>query len=132
MRGARLVGGRAGTGRLLVQTRVPAHEVLVAAGGADPTLVATAETARRALLRFPPYGGLADVSGAAAAVAAATDRLERVPSLMVAGPSGSGDTASALVQAESPEALADAFASVDLAPACAHGRVRVEVDPLRV
>jgi primosomal protein N' (replication factor Y) len=132
VRGARLVGGRPGTGRLLVQTRVPDHEVLAAAGGADPTLVATAETTRRALLRFPPYGGLAEVSVAAAAVDEAIARLERVPSLTVAGPSGSGPTASALVQAESPEELADGLADVDLAPARAHGRVRVEVDPLRV
>jgi len=132
VRGARLVGGRTGSGRLLVQTRVPDHEVLAAVAGADPTLVATAETARRALLQFPPYGGLCDISGAAAAVTEASGRLDGVASLAVAGPSGTGETASALVQAESPEDLADGLAAVDLAPARAHGRLRVEVDPLRV
>ena len=132
VRGARLVGGRAGTGRLLVQTRVPAHEVLVAAGGADPTLVATAETARRALLRFPPYGGLADVSGAAAAVAAATDRLERVPSLMVAGPSGSGDTASGARAGRVARSAGRRLRVGGPRAGARHGRVRVEVDPLRV
>jgi primosomal protein N' (replication factor Y) (superfamily II helicase) len=62
VRAARLVGGRCrgpgpgpGTGgRILVQTRLPGHEVLDAAVHADPSRFALVESARRAALRLPP------------------------------------------------------------------------------
>ena len=47
VRAARLVGGRAGGGRLLLQTRLPDHEVVQAALLADPARVAAAEADRR-------------------------------------------------------------------------------------
>ena len=56
-RAARLVGGRAGGGRLLVQTRLPHHEVIQAALLADPSRLARAELARREALRLPPGHG---------------------------------------------------------------------------
>jgi primosomal protein N' (replication factor Y) len=65
-RAARLVGGKADGGRLLLQTRVPRHEVVQAVLQADPARVAEAEADRRALLRFPPAAAMAEVSGAAA------------------------------------------------------------------
>jgi primosomal protein N' (replication factor Y) (superfamily II helicase) len=65
-RAARLVGGKDGGGRLLLQTRVPRHEVVQAVLQADPARVAAAEAERRALLRFPPAAALAEVSGPAA------------------------------------------------------------------
>src|SRR5262249_18218417 len=63
-RAARAVGGRRGGGRVLVQTRTPDHDVIEAVHAADPTVVADAERGRRRRLGFPPFGGLAGLSGA--------------------------------------------------------------------
>ena len=57
-RAARLVGGKEGGGRLVLQTFVPRHEVVQAALHADPVRVAAAERDRRELLRFPPATAL--------------------------------------------------------------------------
>ena len=65
-RAARLVGGRDRDGRLLVQTRVPRHEVLDAVVHADPGRLSVVESARRAALRLPPEAAVAIVSGEAA------------------------------------------------------------------
>jgi primosomal protein N' (replication factor Y) len=65
-RAARLVGGRDGSGRLLLQTRVPDHEVVRAAVLADPSRVAAAEATRRATLGYPPAPAQARVSGGGA------------------------------------------------------------------
>jgi len=80
-----------------------------------------AETPRRAALRFPPTAAVAAVSGPAAA--AFTDALDR-RHVEVAGPS----RGTWLVRAADHEALADALAATPR-PA---GRLRVEVDPLRL
>lgn len=64
VRAARLVGARGRGGRLLVQTFIPDHEVLQAAVAADPGILATAERERRAMLGLPPFGALAEISGA--------------------------------------------------------------------
>ena len=65
-RAARLVGGRAGGGRLLVQTFLPRHEVLQAVLHADPIRFAKVEMSRREMLQLPPFAALAAVSGAGA------------------------------------------------------------------
>lgn len=132
VRAARLVGTWHGPGRVLIQTRVPEHEVVAAAQNGDPSLMTKAEEARRAMLHFPPFGGLAEMSGERDAVAAACELLGRVLRLSVSGPTVSGRSARALVQAPTAGDLADGLASADLGPARAHGRLRVEVDPLRV
>src|SRR6185312_9104725 len=61
VRAARLVGGRAGGGRLLVQTFLPRHEVLQAVLHADPSRAAKVELSRRELLGLPPFAALAAV-----------------------------------------------------------------------
>jgi primosomal protein N' (replication factor Y) len=132
VRAARLVGDRRGPGRVLVQTRVPDHDVIAAARLADETIVADAERARRRVLGFPPFGGLAEVSGAADAVDVACAALRPVAGLRVLGPTVAGASARALVQAPSTDVLCDGLAGVDLTPARGRGRLRVEVDPLRV
>jgi primosomal protein N' (replication factor Y) len=132
VRAARIVGGRRGPGHVLVQTRVPDHEVIAAVSAADPTIVADAERARRRVLGFPPFGGLAEVSGAPDAVDRACDALRAVPGLRVLGPTAAGTAARALVQAPSTDALCDTLATVDLTAARTLGRVRIDVDPLRV
>jgi primosomal protein N' (replication factor Y) (superfamily II helicase) len=132
VRAARVVGERRGPGRVLVQTRVPDHEVIAAARAADATAVADAERARRRVLGFPPFGGLAEVSGARDAVDVTCASLPPLRGLRVLGPTVAGASARALVQAPSTDVLCDALAAVDLAPARARGRLRVDVDPLRV
>lgn len=118
-RAARLIGGRSGRGRILVQTRMPGHEVLDAALHADPSRLAVVEAARRAALRFPPETAVAAVSGQAAAafVSAVPDALE------VLGPANDRW----LLRAPDHRTLCDALAETPRPP----GRLRIEVDPLR-
>lgn len=67
-RASRLVGGRAGgsgtAGTVLVQTRLPDHDVLRAAVAGDPGLSTESEV--RAALRLPPFSALATVRAEAA------------------------------------------------------------------
>lgn len=121
-RAGRLVGGRKGGGRVLVQTRLPHHEVLDAALHGDPGRLAQAESLRRRALAFPPYCALALVSGPAAPDLVAS--LERVGGVDLLGP----DDGRWLVRAPDGPSLSDALAAAGRPP----GRLRVEVDPLRV
>jgi len=117
-RAAHLVGSRSAGGRLLVQTRIPEHEVLRAAVHADPSLLMVPERAIRELLGLPPFGAVALLRGPGAATFAA----------------GLGAAASVTVSSLEPErwmvrapdhaSMADALASVPRPP----GRLRVEVD----
>jgi primosomal protein N' (replication factor Y) (superfamily II helicase) len=121
-RAARVVGGKAGGGRLVVQTHVPRHEVLQAALNADPTRVASAERDRRTQLRFPPAAALAEVSGAGADVFVGA--VGSCLGVEVLGPSGGRW----LVRAPDHRTLCDALAATPRPP----GRLRVAVDPARV
>jgi primosomal protein N' (replication factor Y) len=143
-RAARLVGGKAGGGRLLLQTRVPRHEVVQAVLQADPARVAEAEADRRALLRFPPDTAMAEVSGAVAQTYIATLRAMTQPGADTppADPWAVGRPARAgtgidilgpaaghwLVRAPDHRTLCDALRATPRPP----GRLRVSVDPLRV
>lgn len=122
VRAARLVGGRQGRGRVLVQTRQPEHRVLKAAVAGDPSLVMKAEASNRESLGFPPFGGLAAVSGAAAE--AFILGLGTQPNLTIRGPM----EGTWRVQAPSARELADGLAAAERPP----GRLRVTVDPLRL
>jgi primosomal protein N' (replication factor Y) len=122
-RAARLVGGRAG--RVVVQTRLPRHDVVQAALLADPGRLTDGERGRRSGLRFPPFVALAQLSGAGADALA--EQL-RVPGgadgVEVLGPPGGPY----LVRAPDHAAMAAALRRAGRPP----GRIRVEVDPLRV
>jgi len=121
-RAARIVGRRSDGGRLVLQTRAPRHEVVLAALHADPTRVTDAEAERRDLLRFPPAAALAEVSGpSAAAFVAAFGRPAEVD---VMGPADGRW----LLRAPDHQVLCDALAATPRPP----GRLRVSVDPLRV
>jgi primosomal protein N' (replication factor Y) len=119
---ARLVGGRASGGRVVVQTRQPEHEVILAAGRGDPSLVAVAERDRRRPLRLPPYGAQVSVSGEGAA--ALIDSFDTVEGVQVRGPLDGRW----LLRAESHNSILDRLAEIERPAA----RVRIEVDPLRV
>ena len=120
-RAGRIVGGRRAGGRVLVQTRVPEHEVLAAAVHGDPDRLAVPERERRAALGFPPFRALAHVSGPAAPDL--VERLDGSPLELL----GAGD-GTWLLRAPDHATLADALAAAGRPP----GRLRIEVDPLRI
>jgi len=124
VRAARLVGGREGGGRVLVQTRVPRHDVIDAALHADPSRFAVAEEAQREALGLPPASALAEVAGAAAEAFVRNLEGALDPAIEVLGPSDGRW----LVRAAGHRALCDALAGTTR-PA---GRLRVAVDPPRV
>ncbi len=135
VRGARLLDA-ASTGegsRLLLQTRLPEHEVVTAARRGDPMLVVAHEAPRRETLGFPPFGGLAELRGAAEAVVAACEALVAA-GVTVLGPVSDGPSAAsrALVRAPSVGALCDALAVPGVDAARSRGRLRIDVDPRRV
>ncbi len=114
-------------GRVVVQTRVPDHEVLRAIVLGDPTRFTEPELERRRSLNLPPAVALAEVSGAGAKTL--VEALRNPPAhhdqlVEVAGP----PEGPYLVRAASADALATALAACER-PA---ERVRVEVDPSRV
>jgi primosomal protein N' (replication factor Y) len=122
VRAARLVGPRDRGGRLLIQTRLPDHDVVQSAVHADPSRLASADDERRRLLRLPPFRASAAVSGAAAQ--AWIDALGTPDGIEVLGPSEDRW----LLRAEDHSTLCDAINAVQR-PA---GRLRLEVDPLRL
>ena len=117
-----MVGGRAGGGRVLVQTRQPHHEVIQAVLHADPARASAAEAIRRELLGFPPVTALAAVSGVVAP--AFIEACGAPPGVDVLGPS----EGQWLLRAPDHEVLCDTLAATPR-PA---GRLRIEVDPLRI
>jgi len=108
---------------------LPDHEVVTAARRGDPLLVVDAEAPRREALGFPPFGGLAEVSGAPEAVSAACSAVAG-EGITVLGPVADGTRA--LLRAPTLATLCDALAVPSVDAARAHGRVRVDVDPRRV
>jgi primosomal protein N' (replication factor Y) (superfamily II helicase) len=121
-RASRLVGTREAGGRVLVQTRIPGHEVLTAAVHADPGLLAASERQLRHTLGLPPFGALAVLRGAGGAdFAQGLAELETVEV-------SSTDADRWMVRAADHRLLCDALAAVPRPP----GRLRVEVDPTDV
>ncbi len=121
-RAARLVGGRAGGGRLLLQTRLPRHEVVEAVLHADPGRFTAVERRRREELGFPPFGAMAHLSGPPASGYAAA--LGQHLGVQVLGPVDGAW----LARAADHRTLCDALAATPRPP----GRLRVAVDPPRV
>ena len=118
-RASRMVGGRHRDGRVLVQTRVPRHETLVAAVNADPGRLAAGDAATRHALRLPPAVAAAVVSGEGA-----KEYVAGLTGVEILGPDGDRW----LVKAGDHDALSTALSAV----ARPSGRLRVEVDPLRL
>ena len=118
---ARLLGRRERSGRLLVQTYLPQHEVIRAALLADPTRLVDAELTRRRLFGMPPVKALASVSGPGSG--AVIDQLRAADGITVGGAIDDY-----LVRADTWEILGRAI----IAAARPKGsRVRVVVDPPR-
>jgi primosomal protein N' (replication factor Y) len=121
-RAARLLGPRERNGRIVVQTRNPKHPVLDAVLHADPSRMVAEERRGREVLRFPPVTALAAVSGAAAGEF--IDAFGSPLGIEVLGPADDRW----LLRAPDHRTLCDALAATPRPP----GRVRVDVDPLRV
>jgi len=115
-------GGR-GQGRLLVQTRLPHHDVLTSAALADPGRLAAAELEVRRAIGLPPVSAMALVSGAMADAYGAALRTAAPPGVEVRGPVDGVWS----VRAPDHRAVGDLLAAVPRPP----GRLRVEVDPVR-
>jgi primosomal protein N' (replication factor Y) (superfamily II helicase) len=128
VRAVRLVGPRRGptSARVLVQTRVPDHPLLVAVGHGEPGEVAPAEESLRRSAGLPPFSALAAVSGALASGYVADLRVAAAGSAVTVAEL---DASRYLVQAPDHVALCDLLTRV-ARPA---GRgLRVEVDPTAV
>jgi primosomal protein N' (replication factor Y) len=134
VRGARVLTPQMPTtgtaSRMLIETRMPDHEVVRAAVTGETLAVTRAERARREELGFPPFGGVAALRGEVEAITAACDALRTVSNhVEVLGPVDSGRRA--LVRARSWITLADALATPAMDAAHALGRLRIDVDPRR-
>ena len=121
-RAARLVGTRDAGGRVLVQTRMPEHEVLRAAVHADPQVLSDTERPLRLGLDLPPFSAVASLRGAGAATFA--EGLAALGTLQVSPADGDRW----VVRAPDHRALGDALAAVPRPT----GRLRIEVDPTDV
>jgi primosomal protein N' (replication factor Y) len=116
LHGARLVPD----GELVVQTTVPNHEVLVSLASGDLTMHQIAETERRRRLSLPPFGALAEISGAGT-----SDVVDYLRGSLLVQVAVSDDRA--LVRAATWDALSEALLAVPKGKQ----RVRVAVDPSR-
>jgi primosomal protein N' (replication factor Y) len=130
-RSARLLGQRSASRSLLLQTRLPDHDVIRAVSEADPSIAWIAEINRRKSLHYPPFGALAQLRGVEAAVEYAASMLRSLDGVTVLGPVASGASFECLIRCQDSEALSGSLLAV-LAGARALGRMRVEVDPARV
>ena len=121
-RAARLLGPKDSGGRLVLQTRQPDHEVVQAVLRGDPSLVAVIERDRRRSAGVAPYGAQVLVSGAGASefISALGHRV----GIRILGPSNDRW----LLQADDHEPILDALEATPRPD----GRLRIEVDPLRV
>ncbi|MFM8266222.1 MAG: hypothetical protein ACKOAI_09205 [Acidimicrobiia bacterium] len=107
-------------GLLVLQTAVPNHEVIAGIAAGDLSAHVAAETQRRKRLRLPPFGALAEVSGAG--TLAMVDHLSASLLVEVAAADGR-----ALVRAATWEALSEAL----VAAPRGKERARIAVDPAR-
>ena len=121
IRASRLVGARSGGGRVLVQTRMPDHEVLGAARHADSRRLAISDLDTRRILSQPPISAWAIVSGKAGGEF--VERLGKPDGVEVVGPADGRWR----IRSSDRELLLDALGAVERPG----GRLRVEVDPLR-
>lgn len=121
IRAARMVGGRRGTGRVLVQTHLPDHEVLRAVVHVDLERFAEQQADKRRVLGLPPFGGLARLSGPGH-----TEFAETLRETTGVGVAPVGE--STMVRADDWTTLGRALVDTPRPP---KSRIRTEVDPPR-
>lgn len=120
--GARLVAPSSSSvgGEVVLQTSVPHHEVIAGLVAGDLSAHVAAETARRQRLRLPPFGALAELSGAGINDAVAFLQTSLLVEVAV-------DDGRALVRSSSWESLSEALLGLPRGKQ----RVRIAVDPSR-
>lgn len=112
----------AGIPAVVVQTSVPDHPTVMAAATGDPGRFASVERVRRNDLRWPPASSVALVSGDGAQAFIAG--VDPPPDLEVLGPV----EGQWVLRAPTAEVLCDVLGATERPT----GRLRIEVDPLRM
>ena len=122
---SRLVGGRGADAqrpKVLIQTRLPDHDVCRASAAGNPAIVAKSEHERRELLSMPPVSAIAAVGGTAAPDW--VSRLGHPSGIEIQGPNDGWW----LLRSESHTELCEAAAAVERPS----GVLRLRVDPVRL
>ena len=115
----RAVGGRRSGGRIVIQTRIPEHQVILSVLKANPSPFSESELKRRDLLGLPPSADIALVGGEAAPEFMA--RLGEPENIEVLS-AGEGTWS---LRSRVPGLLAEVLSNVDRPP----GRLRLQVNP---
>ena len=124
---ARLVGRSTQSPRILLQTHTPDNAFLVGLKIGDLSQYFVSDEARRSLLKFPPFGSIAQVSGKG--TKAFLDSLNESLEFSAVVQTMNKDTENGLIRAESWQQLSDVLMS---AKRPAKSRLTFHVDPPRV
>ena len=124
---ARLVGRSNQNQRILLQTHTPDNAFLVGLKVGDLNQYFASDDARRSLLKFPPYGSIAQVSGKG--TKAFLDSLNESLEYSAVVQTMNKDTENGLIRAENWQQLTDVIVS---AQRPARSRLTFHVDPPRV
>jgi primosomal protein N' (replication factor Y) len=120
---ARLVGASKKTPRILLQTHTPENPLLVGLATGNLDAYNASEKARRELLKFPPFGSLAEVSGVGTKTFIESLSDSAFVQTMIK------DSTHGLIRAENWRMLSDALSS---AKRTAKSRISIHVDPPRI
>ena len=120
---ARLVGASKKTPRILLQTHTPENLLLVGLATGNLDAYNASERARRELLKFPPFGSLAEVSGVGTKIFIESLSDSALVQTMIK------DSTHGLIRAENWQMLSDALSS---AKRTAKSRISIHVDPPRI
>ena len=124
---ARLVGRSNQNQRILLQTHTPDNAFLVGLKVGDLNQYFASDDARRSLLKFPPYGSIAQVSGKG--TKAFLDSLNESLEYSAVVQTMNKDTENGLIRAENWQQLTDVLSS---AQRPAKSRLTIHIDPPRV
>jgi primosomal protein N' (replication factor Y) len=120
---ARLVGSSKKTPRILLQTHTPENPLLVGLSTGNLDAYNESEKARRELLKFPPFGSLAEVSGVGTKTFLESMSGSTLVQTMIK------DSTHGLIRAENWQMLSDALSN---AKRTAKSRISIHVDPPRI
>jgi len=124
---ARLIGRSTQSPRILLQTHTPDNAFLVGLKIGDLSQYFVSDEARRSLLKFPPFGSIAQVSGKG--TKAFLDSLNESLEYSAVVQTMNKDTETGLIRAENWQQLSDVLMS---AKRPAKSRLTFHVDPPRV
>ena len=124
---ARLVGRSNQNQRILLQTHTPDNAFLVGLKIGDLNQYFASDDSRRSLLKFPPYGSIAQVSGKG--TKAFLDSLNESLEYSAVVQTMNKDTENGLIRAENWQQLTDVLSS---AQRPAKSRLTFHIDPPRV